>query len=304
MVADYNKNANNKACHITVNSTTERSTYFKCYNSIFEETTALNITDVINATKNGIFGAVLADFNNSKSTLGIGTVEGIYYEDAGTFIKVFDSGFSYDAARTGKLITVFGTLDANPALIYTDDTFGFIIKSTSTGVVCGDGECSGLENSLTCPADCSINSSGVVNNTGDGCNVNSDCESGKCEAGFCALKTEGERCTTDNQCYSGECNNNKCTNEGFWTKIKNMIDLLVGKDAVSQFFIAWIIVFVVGVATFIGTKSLPIAGMGAFFTLIFTVFIGMISSWFILITILILVIIAAGLFFGTRIGGA
>lgn len=60
---------------------------------------------------------------------------------------------------------------------------------------------------------------GVENQTGAGCTLDTDCDCGKCQGGFCVLRSEGEECNLDRCCVSGICTNNKCSKTPLWTSL-------------------------------------------------------------------------------------
>jgi hypothetical protein len=275
MIGDYDKDGSNEACIIIPNATA----MFYCYNSIMEQETALPITD-LNLTSDLLVGASMLDFNKTKSTLGIATVEGVYYSDGTNLTKQIYTGYSYSSSRNGYTINTFTNLDADVGVIYCDNSLCYVLQNSESGVSCGDGVCEALENSLTCPADCSVTAN-TLNATGNFCTSDADCYTGNCEYNICELGNFKDECLYDNQCLSGDCNNNKCSKPSYWTRIDAEKTKQYGDDTATNNFIA--LFFILGIAgLFIvygdrGSKYLSIPAF--FITVIFFTVIGWLSPF-------------------------
>jgi len=295
MVGDYNKDGSNEACIIgLLNNTETNNMYISCYDFTGTRFLYENITNKISPLSSPpLNGVIMADFNKSFGTLGFMLYDGIYYLDGSNFTKYVDTGISYN----GKSMLIKGNLDGEPAGVFVSGTSSFIISNNNVSTTCGDGICSGFENPLTCAIDCGLNSTGQINYTGDICDTDSQCYSGRCELGECALALSGESCTQNNQCASNECNNGKCTNEGLITLIKNAIGTLFGDDPASLLFVSLVIIAFIVIIVQVGTGSVVISSIVGFFCFIVCVAIGMISLWVLLIMMLILLIVTALLFF-------
>jgi len=129
----------------------------------------------------------------------------------------------------------------------------------------------------------------VTNGTGSGCSVNSDCESGKCQGGFCVLKSDGEPCISNSQCISGECTNDKCAKTPLWDKIDYLKDESYGDDSNSNNLIAILLMcfisglLVVSVAQHGGGIFAGVIGVLSFVTLaIFFTIVGWLSPFILL----------------------
>lgn len=240
-LADYDKDGDNDACIMYYNLTDD-SSKFKCYSSTLTEITDLNINETLDLNSDFVFGITIADYNNSKSTLGVGTVHGVYYEEGSNLIQEYDSEVIGSTSNNGKGISVFTDLVGNVGFAYFDSTQGFLIKNSDTTVSCGDGICQALENALVCPADCGANVT-LINETGDMCSVNEDCYTGLCENNICSLLPFKHECIANNQCLSGECNNGKCTNPDYWSRIDNAKTSIFGNTSSTNNFIALIFMF-------------------------------------------------------------
>ena len=83
----------------------------------------------------------------------------------------------------------------------------------------------------------------VTNATGAGCSVDSACDSGYCQYGFCALKPGGQSCSDDTQCISGICTNEKCAAASTWAMIEASAAENGAGDAASKNFLAMLIIF-------------------------------------------------------------
>lgn len=221
-VADYNKDGINEACIIAKNnSQTTAESYLKCFDSIGGTVVNIEIQDTLNLTTDIFSGSVMGDFLSGYSNLGFATAYGIYYVNSSNNLQLFyDSGIAKSTSRDGKLITVFGNSVGDPAIIYSDSSFGFVL-SNAGDTVCGDGVCDGLENALVCPSDCSVNATvnALLNNTGDPCQKNSDCVSNYCGYGTCGLGNLNSVCTLNSQCLSGICHLGRCSKADLWTSI-------------------------------------------------------------------------------------
>jgi len=300
MVGDYDKDGSNEACIIIKNGSfahnPTNATWLKCYESDISLQTDIDVTDVLNASENNFFGAVMADYNTSSSNLGIALYDGIYYQDGSNLVKSYDTNIAKSTSRVGRLITVFGNTDASPNSVYTDTSLGFIYRNVASSVNCGDDVCSNSENALTCPVDCGTNASGLVNGTGSPCNNDDDCSNGVCEYGFCALKTANMECTNNNECLSGLCKNNVCTKPSYWDRIDASKVQQFGDDSNTNNFIA--LFFMILIPAFIiyqggASKGAIGTGLGIFFLLgIFFAVVGWLSL-FIMFGLIFVVLIFA-----------
>ena len=257
MVADYDKDGVNDAC-ILINDTP--TTYFRCWDSGFNQIENINVTGTIDISKS----CVLADFNGSASTLGLATMEGIFYEnEAGTsFNEFYDTGETSSGYRSGIVVSTAST--GSPAYVYADSTSGFIVRDSSATSACGNDICEIFENAFSCPSDCSINVTGALNETGAGCVTNQDCESGLCEAGFCVLKPGNYQCESGDECLSGICTNNICARADYWDSIDQAKTNLYGDDSNTNNFISLFIMTAVAIGVIIMGRnfaSLLIAGL-------------------------------------------
>lgn len=134
------------------------------------------------------------------------------------------------------------------------------------------------------------------NTTGAGCNDDSDCASGKCEAGFCVLKRGNELCTDDTQCLSGICTNGKCADADMWTNVEDSKNSFFGDSPMSNNFIS--MVFIVGVPTIIiasapGLPAVLLGGMLSIGLTFFFTLVGWLSPF-----------ILGGILFGGMVIGA
>ena len=275
IVADYDKDGLNDACYL-VNVTPD--TYFRCYDAGFNLVKDINVTGTMDISKSLVF----ADFNNSKDTLGLATMEGIFYEnDAGTdFEEFYDTGETSSGYRSGSVVSIPST--GSPIYVYVDSTDGFIVRDTEAVALCGNGVCDTFENDFTCPADCQVNVTGLLNATGEACIVDNDCESGYCSGGFCQLKGEYAECTSNDQCLSGTCSNNVCTNPGTWEQIEASKTEIFGNTTATNNFISIFITLAVVITIVIYGKNLmsvALAGVFGFVLLAFFTYVQMLSGW-------------------------
>lgn len=166
VVADYNKDGINEAC-ILENITTSNP-YLACYDAF------LTLTNISMPSMNYSSSIVMADFNKSAPTLGIGTVEGIFYADHAMNTTGFPAGVY--SGNNGTVMTIQQSINTtSPMLIYTDYTLGFVYRDKGTSITCGNGVCDYTENEFNCASDCASNISGNCNISY--CCSNSDCSS-------------------------------------------------------------------------------------------------------------------------------
>ena len=128
---------------------------------------------------------------------------------------------------------------------------------------------------------------------GEGCDNDTECNTGKCSYGFCALKNRGEYCMLNKQCLSGECSNNKCTRPDLMTQVSSAKDEQFGDSEDTNNLISLMIMLVITGAIIIGGGCLVgvIAGILAFVSLgVFFAMIGWLSG-FILLAIFIVLLI-------------
>ena len=293
MVADYNKDGISDACYL-INITPD--TFFRCWDVNFlSMTTNINVTGVINLTKS----AVLADFNSSQSTLGLATMEGIFYENetGDIFNQVTSSDRTASGYSSGIVVSVAST--GSPAYVYADSTSGFIIRDSTATSSCGNGECEVFENAFSCPADCSVNVSGLFDES-EICEDNDECYTGYCLGGVCTLLPENFECDFDDQCLSGSCSNDECTKPSIDKSFEGLIAGMLGDDPATLNLVAILCIFILFIAIFATIFSISghaIAGLiiggivGLVASLVFLTW-GWLNGWIFLISLLVLVIIA------------
>lgn len=305
MVADYNKDGLNDACIFYKNNSVagDYNSFLRCFDSLGVETINYDIRNSINLSVDALQGAVMGDFVPNISAMSFATVEGIYYiNNTGDLIKWYDTGIDYDSARDGKLITAFGNTNPDNMIVYTDSSGGFILYTEQFGI-CGDQICDTLENSITCPADCGANATGLVNETGDSCKSDLDCQYGICEYNFCTLAGQNHFCDSNLDCISGVCSNNKCTKPSYWDSISASKDQQFGDDANTNNFISlFLAIGVSGIIIYAGGAGLVSVGAGALvFTglCIFFAVVGWLSA-FLLVGIIIveLLLVVVGFMIG------
>jgi len=291
VVVDYDKDGDNDACYLTAHSATVSN--LTCYDA--SGTLLENV--FVNMPFNESFA--MGVFNVSNSRMDIVTGDGLASWNGTGYSKTFDSGFTLGAG-TGALL-----LDDSVGMgyIYIDTSKGFIMFNDLAPASCGDNICQANENSFNCLLDCNPEALGIGNQTGDPCNIDTDCLYGSCQYGFCSPLTGGKECDHDNDCISGTCTNGKCTKPGYWAQIEASKQQHYGDDTDTNNFIALTIMIVIAGAVMIGTKSIigAVVGIGVFVALgVFFTIIGWLSG-FILLGILIVVI--AGAVFIALIGG-
>lgn len=130
------------------------------------------------------------------------------------------------------------------------------------------------------------------------CNNNTQCDSGLCYIGFCALKTGGLACDSNSECLSGSCVGNICTNAGVATNIKYGIGQIFGFDTFSYNFLSFILILITFVAIMISgtafsfnnkivhiplTMLIAVSCVICVFEMIVLTFIGMLSGWILLL---------------------
>lgn len=241
VVGDYFKTGNNIACIFARNNSvaSDINSYINCYNSVGVNVLRSTITNSINLTLYPYYGALMGDFVPDKDVLSFALIDGVYYiNDSNVLNKFFDTGITPSPTRNGRLITAFSNANGDPAIVYSDTSYGYIL-SIEGSFICGDGNCEGTENPLVCPADCGIEA--IKNSTFDPCITNNNCLSGKCSAGYCVLKNDRETCTSGSQCLSGGCKNGFCTKSDLWSKIDASKTENFGSTRDTNNFISFII---------------------------------------------------------------
>lgn len=214
-VADYNKDGLNEMCYI--NKSASNVQFLRCYNAIG---TLVNSSNLSGYTFGS--GLILADFNSSEPTLGIGTEEGIFYTNySGGRARVWFNASTPTASDDGSfLMTVQSSTTAPaPSWIHSDTSATTIIRNVGVSGTCGDGTCQDWENAFTCNADCGA---GL-----DFCITNADCPSnyplcvpgtGECVSIYpydpnatLNCETAADCPATSPLCIAGICGRESCT---------------------------------------------------------------------------------------------
>lgn len=143
-----------------------------------------------------------------------------------------------------------------------------------------------------------------INGTGAGCNDDADCESGKCDYGFCVLKVTNEPCTENSQCLSGVCTNNKCSKVGLWEGIDASKDQMFGDSTNTNNFLA-LFIMGVGVLFLVAKAGVPGLMLGAVWFYAFGIFftiVGWLSPFITVICIIggVVVAVIGLILFGQR----
>lgn len=307
MVGDYNKDGSNEACVITKNGAlASDSSQFLCINSIGN--TITNLTLSINLSISKFDGSVMGDFLPNHNTLGIATLQGIYYQNSSGDLNLeYNTGFAYATNRNGRLITIFGNLNHDNSIIYSDTNFGFILSKQGS-ITCGDGICEGLENDLVCPQDCSFGQDAQLNATGDPCTKNSECVSNYCGYGTCSLGSLNSDCVINSQCLSSQCHLGKCTKADLWTSIDSSKSEQFGSTTNTNNLIALIVMIIAMIGTIVATHGHPmgiVAGIGVFYaSAVFFTIVGWLSPFILFGMIIFAVIIGVIIFMiGSGSGG-
>lgn len=257
-VADYNKDGQNEACYVGHSNAAISNGYLYCIDAFANPLYNTSFGSAANKT----YSLALMDFNNSKSTLGVVTVGGVYYPNSTVELqKVYNTGESPIGVYAKLGITFTGLSQIN-GFWYSGNSVSALVFPTFVSVVCGDDACDGLENSLTCPQDCSLNSTGILNATGFPCVNDSDCAFGKCLYNTCSLLGSYEECNSDNDCISGSCIHGKCSKVTLWEQIDYSKTENFGDDANTNNLLAFIIMITVavGIGAAIGKFSGWIGG--------------------------------------------
>jgi len=185
-IGDYDKDGINEACLLIENSS---GVYFDCYDSAGNTEYSENMTSVMNFSN-----IVIADFVPNKTTLGIGSVEGIFYTTPERYLT---SGIYQDGTYLGNLMVVSSASSGSPIMVYTDDTTGFMIENRLVSASCGNGICEDFESAFSCPSDCGIPEEEDICYSDDDCTTaNPTCLSGKCVRGF----NESLTCNFNSDC--------------------------------------------------------------------------------------------------------
>jgi hypothetical protein len=89
--------------------------------------------------------------------------------------------------------------------------------------------------------------------TGEPCQTDDDCASGKCEYGSCVLKQQGVPCIYSTECASGDCHNGLCTKPSLSQNLDNAMNDNFGDDAMSKNIVS--IVLMVGIPAVVAIAS-------------------------------------------------
>jgi hypothetical protein len=292
VVGDYDKDGDNDACYLERASS---NLYFTCWDSSF-------ITPTINQTMNTSHmnyshHIVVADYNSNEDYLGIGTVEGIFYYSTSTgTVALYNTGVASEGKKGYTMTVTSSAGSGSPSLIYTDSTLGFIVINPLVSEQCGNGVCEDFENAFSCPEDCGVNATGLINETGSPCETDADCDSGKCQDGFCTLNMGGEECTKDSDCISGICQNGICTKETYWQLVEQARKDTYGDDDNTKNFISLFIIMGGAIAVIMGVV-IGFGSLGAGFILAIiwvygTAFFFTIVGWLSVFILLGLIIVA------------
>jgi hypothetical protein len=298
-IADYNKDGANEACYATGGySLASLPQYLYCLDSFGN----FLYNTTIGTTENKTYSLSLIDFNSSKSTLGVVFPDGVYYPNStGELSREYFTGLSRNS-NYAKIGVTFTSLSAINGFWISGNNTGILVYPTAINVVCGDNVCSGLENSLVCPQDCSINATGQLNATGFPCINDSDCTYGKCLYNACTLLNSFADCEVNNDCISGSCTNGKCAKASLWTQIDYSKTDNFGNDSETNNFLSILIMIIVMAGlSFYGIKiqsAAPFyAGIIAFFALgIFFGVVGWLSPFLVFGMLIVLVAIVVFMF--------
>lgn len=303
VVGDYDKNGINDVCFLVAPELPANKTYFRCLNSALNVLINQDVTGTIGFTT----GLVLADFNPDKSSMGIGTYEGIYYIENTTYVStLYETNITSTMANQTSLAIYTELGSSSPVIVWTDDTTGFIASNNLVSIACGNGVCDTFENAWSCEEDCNISAT-PTNTTGDSCNEDIDCTFGGCFYGFCDLLSGGSICDYDDDCLSDDCSNNVCTKSTWWESIDNTKDKNAGDDVNTNNMLAIIITLLISSIIVIVVSKTGAGGLGAvaggitFLVLaIFFTIVGWLSA-FIMFGIVLLLLVA--LVIGVMMGG-
>jgi hypothetical protein len=293
-IADINKDGSNDACYLDL------AKNLNCYHPALNWN--LELTYNYSSLMGDNINLVLADFYSGYGwdELCIGTVEGIFCSGE----KVYSTGQTGD----GFPITVFKDTFSNiPALIYADDSQGFIVYPDIDVDSCGNDLCEYWENQLSCPQDCEEEfepeepeePQGSYSE-GSPCSSASDCIGNlQCVYKVCSKVGFNQPCTIDSECVSNDCVNGKCTKPTLWQGVDASKTEQFGDDTPTNNILSIILMLVIG--AMIGYYINIWAGMMALFVLgIFFTMVGWLSG-FILVGLFIVGVIA--IVFGLMIAG-
>jgi len=297
-VADYNKDGINEGCYATNGYNLAGLPYLYCIDQFGH---ALYNTS-IGSLENKTYTMALMDFNSSKSTLGVVFPDGVYYPNATVKLeKVYDTGLSRNS-NYAKIGITFTSLSKINGFWISGNNTGVLVYPTAIYVTCGDGFCDGLENSLTCPLDCSINSTGILNGTGTPCVSSDECSVGGCVAGQCQLLGFNAFCNSNNDCLSGTCKNGRCTKPTLWTSIdasktENFGDDKPTNNLLSLIFMLSIAGILIGVGVRNQSNATVYAGLASFFMMgFFFAVVGWLSPFLIFGLVIVLIAIIVFMF--------
>lgn len=310
VIADVNKDGASDICYLINDTAAYPDTpinqiYLQCYDPFMTTVTAeFMLIGVGNNSKLNMTNSIaMGDFVPASGLLSFATVEGLFYFDGSEYVKLLDTGYKVGSERNGTSIIYDISGSGSPVYAYSDNAVGFIIRNVALDPLCGNGVCNEFENSFSCPEDCGVNATGTVNQSGDFCLTDADCQYGVCEYGFCILAGARAECNVDADCLSGVCSNGICTIPSYWKRIDASKDQQYGDDTNTNNFIAlFFMILIPAGIIWLGRSAIAIFGaIGAFIVLsVFFLIVGYLSAFiFIGIVLVMLLIIVFAFMLGS-----
>ena len=201
--------------------------------------------------------------------------------------------FTADYKRTNSKITLM-VRDSLTEHENLSNTVSVTFSVGDDGVSYGDCQTIVQDISLI-PEDEVINEGDV----GTSCSIDSDCNSGKCQGGFCVLKGGQESCSVDSQCISEKCLDGQCTKASISQNLKAVKDETFGSDSESSTIISVLIMIIVPAGIMMGSGGSAIGVILAFAVFIILGFLFAFIEWlnpFILLGVVVAVFIGFILF--------